>query len=134
MSPPAGIMPASSAAAGKASQQQQQQQQWYQPLLFAQPQDVAAGVVPESSLGSWGTCVGSEGEAGIDVEDEVDLCVVFWEAQRSVALVHGNDAHLVSGKAAPAAASCVSVLVFIAARAVTWMWYHGVFAVPEAVC
>jgi hypothetical protein len=42
-------------------------------------------------MGSWGTAVGSE-----DGIDEENLCVVCWVGHRSVALVHGNDAHLVS--------------------------------------
>jgi hypothetical protein len=53
------------------------------------------------------TAAAAAGLRTAEVYAEEDLCVVCWEGQRSAALVHGNDAHLVRCTATGAAAAGV---------------------------
>jgi hypothetical protein len=81
-----------------ASTPQQQLQQPYQLLLVSHqqaPAGVAAttGRLDRQPAAAAAAALSSYEEDAID-EDE--LCVVCWVGQRSVALVHGEDAHLVS--------------------------------------
>jgi hypothetical protein len=96
-------------ATSNASQQQQRQHP-NQPLLYSHhhtPADVAAAAGQLASHSQSAAAAAAAAALSSDDEEcinEEDLCVVCWVGQRSVALVHGADAHLVSNTAAPAAA------------------------------
>jgi hypothetical protein len=90
------------AANANAPKQQQQIQQQYQPLVFAnQPAAAIVAAGATSSIGQLDSQSTAAAELKCDDEDafhEGELCVVCWEEQRSVALIHDDDAHLVSNR------------------------------------
>jgi hypothetical protein len=89
----------------------------YQPLLFGQQQGLPS-TAASSSMPSYQQPAGFNAEIceqGDGLGDDFDfdeLCVVCWVGQRSVALVHGNDAHLVrkGGAAAAGVTACMCIV------------------------
>jgi hypothetical protein len=90
-------------------QQQQHTQQPYQPLLYSHHQPAPADVANAADVGRLDSesAVAAAAAAALSSDEEEcineELCVVCWVGQRSVALVHGADAHLVSNTAIAAA-------------------------------